>query len=153
VKSGWITVYQSDQHGTAALAALIAMSLLVILGAGLVTLSSTESIISAGFRDGTAAQYLAEAGVQHAIVKLKTDAAFVANSNTTTISANNTITSSTLNSGTPTAGTYQVFVTGTGNDRTIIARGTVNKAKRQLVVTLALPANSSGATIQSWSNK
>jgi hypothetical protein len=89
-------------------------------------LTSSESNISANFRDGIAAQYLAEAGVQHAIVKLKTDTSFVTATQVSTIAAANTLNSSAAKNSGATAGSYTVTVTGAGNVRKIISTGTVN---------------------------
>lgn len=129
--------------GSAGIMALIVLPLLMALGTALVILTSSESNISANFRDGIAAQYLAEAGVQHAIVKLKTDTSFVTATQVSTIAAANTLNSSAAKNSGATAGTYTVTVTGSGNVRKIISIGTVNKAKRQVVVNITLPSGNS----------
>lgn len=126
-------------QGSAGIMALIALSLVMALGSFVVMLASSESNISANFRDGIAAQYLAEAGVQDAIVKLKTDTGFAAATQVSTISSANTVNSSTVKNSGPTSGTYTATVTGVGNTRKIISIGTVNQAKRQIVVRITLP--------------
>lgn len=123
------------QKGSAGLTALFIMLLLAIIGGAYVTITSTEVSTAANFRDGIAAQYLAEAGVQDAIVKLKNNANGIAASTKTTPSS---FTSSLKNKDSPTKGTYTVTITGNGNQRTITSIATVNKAKRQLVVTVTL---------------
>lgn len=129
-------------QGSAGIMALIVLSLVMALGSFVVMLASSESNISANFRDGIAAQYLAEAGVQHAIVKLKTDTGFAAATQVSTISSANTVNSSTVKNSGPTSGIYTATVTGAGNTRKIISIGTVNRAKRQIVVHITLPSGS-----------
>ncbi|MEN6413520.1 MAG: hypothetical protein ABFC84_12325 [Veillonellales bacterium] len=129
-----------EQQGSAGIMALVVLPLLLALGAALVMLTSSESNISANFRDGIAAQYLAEAGVQHAVVKLKTDTGFVAATQVPAAATANTLNSAAAKNSGATAGTYTVTVTGSGNSRKIISTGTVNKAKRQVVVNITLPS-------------
>ncbi|WP_425060710.1 hypothetical protein SCACP_14530 [Sporomusa carbonis] len=50
--------------------AIVAMAVLGIIGGAFVFLSSSEAVMAANFRDGTAAQYLAEAGARRGIVEL-----------------------------------------------------------------------------------
>ena len=135
----------AQERGSVAIMAIIVMTLLLVLGGAYITLSSTEVDISTDYRNGVAAQYLAEAGVQEAIVKLKTETDFVTKTgNTTGI----TTTSATQNEGTPTAGSYKVTVTGSGTTRTITSTGTVGSgrtaAKRQIILNVMPP--SSGAS-------
>ncbi|MEN6566022.1 MAG: hypothetical protein ABFC57_06950 [Veillonellales bacterium] len=132
-----------EQQGSAGIMALVVLPLLLALGAALVMLTSSESNISANFRDGIAAQYLAEAGVQHAVVKLKTDTGFVAATKVSAVATANTLNSAAAKNSGATAGTYTVTVTGSGNTRKIISTGTVNKAKRQVVVNITLPSGGS----------
>jgi len=121
--------------GEVSIVAMIVMIMLIVIVTASHLLSITELDTSKSFRDGIAAQYLTESGVQHAIVKLKTDQVFLNNTNTNQLSTANTLTSSPHTSST---GSYKVYVTGSGSNRTIISIGQVNKAKRQLVVSVNL---------------
>ena len=56
--------------GSAALATLVALSILLCLGGVLARLEKTENNSTINFRDGIAAQCLAEAGLRRAIVVL-----------------------------------------------------------------------------------
>jgi hypothetical protein len=60
------------QNGIALLCALMVTALLGTLGAGLVLLSTMESLISANHRDGMDALYSADAGVERAMGDLRT---------------------------------------------------------------------------------
>jgi len=126
-----------SQRGSAALLGLIMMMLLGSMGATLLMLSKTDVQIATNQRDGLAAQYLAEAGIQHAIVKLKTDHEFVSQTGMT----QHIITSESLGI-LPSVGRYTVQ-TGpqvtNPNIRLIIATGIVNQAQRQIVATITMP--------------
>lgn len=128
------------EQGSASIVAIIVMTLLIALGGAFITLSSTEVEISKDYRNGVAAQYLAEAGVHWAIVKLKTDAVFVTSTGNAT---GVTVTSATKNTGTPTAGNYIVKVAGSGTTRTITSTGIVGTgrtaAKRQSILNVTPP--------------
>lgn len=50
------------QQGSAGILAMISMALLGVLGTAYVAMSSSEVSTGAQYRDGVAAQYLAEAG-------------------------------------------------------------------------------------------
>ncbi|GBG54879.1 hypothetical protein SPFL3102_01252 [Sporomusaceae bacterium FL31] len=121
--------------GEVSIVAMIVMIMLIVIVTASHLLSITELDTSKNFRDGIAAQYLTESGVQHAIVKLKTDQIFLNNTNTNQLSAVNTLTSSQHTSS---IGSYKVYVTGSGSSRTIISIGQVDKAKRQLVISVNL---------------
>ena len=56
--------------GSAMVATVVALSILLWLGAMLARLMQTETDSAVSFRDGIAAQYLAEAGVRRALVVL-----------------------------------------------------------------------------------
>ena len=58
------------ERGSAAVAALIALSLFVFLGMALARLLQTETAATINFREGIAAQCIAEAGLRRAIVVL-----------------------------------------------------------------------------------
>lgn len=134
-----------QEHGSASIMASIVMILLLALGGAFITLSSTEVDISKDYRNGVAAQYLAEAGVQWAIVKLKTEPDFVTRTGNVT---GVTTTSATKNEGTTTAGNYTVTVAGDGATRTITSTGIVGSgrtaAKRQVILNVSLPTGESG---------
>jgi Tfp pilus assembly protein PilX len=55
------------QRGSAGLAALFAMALLLIIGGTMLGVSTNEVKIAAGYRDGIAAQHAAEAGAKRAL--------------------------------------------------------------------------------------
>jgi len=103
----------------------------------LLMLSNTDLQIASNHRDGIGAQYLAEAGIQYGVSKLKTDAEFISQTETEI-----NITTSPLGA-LPTAGSYTVQ---TGPDpkfnntktRQIIATGMVNQAKRQVIANITL---------------
>lgn len=123
------------QAGSAGLLALLMMTLLLVLGGALIALSSTEMDISRDYRNGIAAEYLAEAGVQWAIVKLKLKNDFVT-------LPGNSFTSQQKNSGTATAGTFTVEVSNSWNVYTIKATGIVgnnDKNARRLNVLKVTP--------------
>lgn len=59
-----------DRSGSAAVACLVSLSLLVCMGGVLARLMKTESDSTLNFREGIAAQCIAEAGLNRAIVVL-----------------------------------------------------------------------------------
>ena len=65
------------RQGSAGILALISMALLGVLGMAYVAMSSSEVSTGAQYRDGVAAQYLAEAGGRWAAIQLKNKALFV----------------------------------------------------------------------------
>jgi len=131
-----------SQRGSATLLALIMTVLLGAMGATLLMLSMTDLQIANNHRDGIAAQYLAEAGIQYAIAKLKTDHEFVSQTETIKI-----VTTSQSHATLPTAGSYTVQ-TGpnpdfaNANTRLITATGMVNQANRQVIAQITLPIQS-----------
>lgn len=143
-----------SQRGSAALLGIMMMMLLGSLGATLLMLGKTDIQIAANHRDGIAAQYLAEAGVQYVIVKLKTDLNFVSQTKT-----NIQVTTSESLGKIPTVGRYTVQAgpdssVTTTNTRLIIATGIVNQAKRQVVAKITLPMTSTEESpfIIIWNN-
>lgn len=130
------------QRGSAAILGLIMMMLLGSMGATLLMLSKTDLQIATNHRDGIAAQYLAEAGIQYAVAKLKTDLDFVSQTESKKLS-----TTSVSLGAMPTTGNYTVQ---TGPDpeinntkiRLITATGIVNQAKRQINAQITLPMQS-----------
>ncbi|MPM29712.1 hypothetical protein SDC9_76252 [bioreactor metagenome] len=125
----------NTQQGSAGIYALLCMILLTIIGGAFITMTSTEVLTAANYRDGVAAQYLAEAGVQDAIVKLKTNDNGIVDSTKTQLKKFPTV---IKNDNSATQGMYSVTIIGNGNLRTITSTGTVNSAKRQLIVTVQL---------------
>jgi len=134
----------AQQDGSAAILAIFVMVLLSSLGAAFIVLSSTEIKTSTNFRDGVAAQCLAEAGAKRAMLKLSQDSAWMPFPSLLV-----------ENLGTmPTAGHYEVAVTNTGSGKkTITSIGIVNKARRQIVLVLSIGSVPSTAiTVISWNN-
>lgn len=127
-----------NERGYIAIFALIMMLLLSSLGATLLLLSKTNIQISTSHRDGIIAQYLAEAGIQDAIVKLKTNPELVKQTKTGnyTITVQPTIL-------VPGKGKYKVQIgpntqTTDTNIRLLTAIGTMNQATRQVVANVTL---------------
>ena len=120
---------------------MISMALLGVLGTAFVTLSSSEVSTGAQYRDGVAAQYMAEAGGRWAAIQLKNKVSAV-------VDASNTDLGVTYNSGVigtaPTAGSYNVIIrrnpaAPTDSDRRqVVVTGTVGQANRRVVFTVAL---------------
>lgn len=142
------------ERGSVALFGIMMMMLLGAMGATLLALSKTDIQIAINHRDGIAAQYLAEAGIQDAVSKLKTDQDFVIQ----TSLENYTTTSQSLGI-TPTTGSYIVEIgpdstTSNKNNRIIKAIGIVNQATRQVIanVTLAVPTGEGTAVVIIWKN-
>ena len=129
-----------NERGLAAVLALIAMMLLGIMGIGLIVLSKIDIEIAANHRDGVAAQYVAEGGIQWAIVQLKTDPDFVietkAQKNVTTYVIDEN--GSTFASCTVTT-TFKP-TTADENLRVVTSIGSVHKAKRQISTQIRLSA-------------
>lgn len=127
------------QRGAVAILGIIMMMLLASLGATLLMLSKTNIQIAANHRDGIAAQYVAEAGIQYAFTRLETDSDFVLKTETATYM----VTSARLGP-MSTTGKYIVHIgpdpiaTNT-NVRLITATGIVNEAQRQVFGKAILP--------------
>ncbi len=124
----------ADERGSIAILGLIAMMLLGVMGAGMVTLNNVDVAIAANHRDGVAAQYLAEAGAQWAIANLKTDKDFISKTE-----KQKDITTYRIDEKGSTLGSYTVTtefapIMLNKNQRLITSIGTVNKAKRQITV-------------------
>ena len=118
----------TNKRGSVGLLSIIAMVLLGVVGAAYIALSSTEVSSSASYRNGVAAQFLAEAGARRAIVELEKDRTW-----------EKTQTPVKMGSGV-TEGTYDVLVKGavSGDDRTVISKGVVGNATRKIVLKLKL---------------
>lgn len=105
-----------NQGGSASVLALVAILFLGVLGSSFIGLSSTEVNMAANYRDGIAAQYLAEAGARRAIVELSKNPNW-----------------KPVNPYKEGGGKYSITIT-TGTPTTIEAKGIVNKAVRKIVL-------------------
>ncbi|KYZ77075.1 hypothetical protein AXX12_02765 [Anaerosporomusa subterranea] len=126
----------NKQAGSAGILALVILALLGVVGAGMVRRTSTEVDMSANYRNGVAAQYLAESGAREAIAKLTQDAAFVAATRDKTANWTSPVIGSDA-----TSGTYRVTVVGSGNNWTISSTGTVGLANRMVYFTISLASS------------
>lgn len=126
------------ERGSATVMGIVLMLLLACMGAALLLLSKTNLEIAASRRDGIAAQYLAEAGVQIAVIKLKTDPGFILQTET-----KSSIMTRDFDSGAAvknyTVATGPVPGSMNKDERIIISTGTVNKASRQIIANVLLP--------------
>ncbi|WP_371371395.1 hypothetical protein [Sporomusa aerivorans] len=123
----------NQEQGSAGILALINMAVLLVLGGTFITLSVTELDISREYRNGIAAQYLAEAGVQWAIVKLKAKHDYVT-------ASGGSFKSQLKNAGTPTAGIFAVEITGLWNTYKIKSSGIVGDSEKTAARRLAVLA-------------
>jgi|GEM_PF-3646312 len=114
-----------SESGSVAIVALVVMVLLGALGATLIKQSSTRSMTSANYADGIGAQYLAEAGIQHAKAEIVRQN-YPGSVNVTSLT-NQRLTGST--------GSYSVTISFVNNIYTITSIGTVNNARRQVIRT------------------
>ena len=110
------------EQGSVSILSLLVMMLLLAIGGAMITVSSAEVRTAAGFRDGVAAQYVAEAGAKRALYELST--------NNGSLSA--AITDQPIGPSLP--GTYTVSIEQQGINRVITATGKVNNATRQVVM-------------------
>ncbi|MDF2568494.1 MAG: hypothetical protein K0R55_98 [Sporomusa sp.] len=126
----------ANQSGSTALLVLTVMMLLGLLGSALIFLSSTELNMSANYRDGIGALYLAEAGAKRAIVEL---------SNNSNWQPTNPYFEGD--------GSYTLKVTA-GTPVTIEAIGIVNKSVRKVVLKATISTGSGApphsVVINSW---
>lgn len=111
-----------NEQGSVSILSLLVMMLLLAIGGAMVTVSSAEVRTAAGFRDGVAAQYAAEAGAKRALYELST--------NNGALPA--AITDQPIGPNLP--GTYTVSIEQQGINRIITATGKVNNATRQVVM-------------------
>ena len=65
-----------SQAGSVGILAIIVLALLGAVGGGMAARASNELNIASSYRDGIAAQYLAESGVQWAIAQIKANTAY-----------------------------------------------------------------------------
>lgn len=129
----------AKNRGSAGITALIMMTILLSVGTAAIILSSTESTIASGYRDGIAAQYLAEAGALWALTQLKKENSEVI-TNIQTTGEYKTLSLTSKNSG-ATKGTYQVSIANPEfpqdkGSRVITAVGTVSGSKAARTVGL-----------------
>lgn len=141
----------AKEQGSVAILGLIAMMLLVVMGSGLLILSNADLEIAANHRDGISAQYLAEAGIQWAIIQLKIDANYIIQTGVNNITTTEDLDTKTF---------YGVYQVTTGPDskasnqniRLIRSIGTVNKAKRQITAQILLPTSKIDPLTIIWDN-
>lgn len=160
------------QTGSAGILAVIILAILSVVGAGMVGRTSTEVTMSANYRNGVAAQYLAESGVRWGYLYLETQ---LADSTTrpTILAATNSLTGKTyVNMGQDvtvyfgsgaTAGKVDVTIKLDSKDstntakRVIAALATVGSAKRQVILPVSLITSGGTSTSVSltpgtWTN-
>lgn len=123
-----IASFIKEERGSAGILSVITVLLLSVAGAAYLSLSSSENSSSASYRNGVAAQFLAEAGARQAIVELDKNASWTGVSDVA------------MGSGI-TAGSYTVTVAATGQDRIVVAKGVVGNAARRIKLTLTVPGN------------
>lgn len=112
-----------SETGSVTIVALVVMIVLGALGATLIKQSISRNKVSASYSDGIAAQYLAEAGIQHAKAEIEKQKYFSVID--TTNLRNKTLTGSN--------GTYNVTVSYANGFYTITSTGTVNGAQHQVI--------------------
>lgn len=134
-----------NQMGVGLISSIIILSLSLVLGVCLLKISATGFDISTSFSEGVKAQYIAEAGIKHAIIKLKNDNEFVKETEYKFIlqsSKNDFI-----------KGEYVVYISGNENRRTVLSIGKVNKSKRKISVVIDLPtATNNEFKVTNWNN-
>lgn len=143
-----------SEQGSIAVVSMVIMMLLSAMGATLLALSQTEAEIAVNHRDGIAAQYAAEAGIQEAVVRLKTDLDFVSQTGEKAYHA------AVKSLGTrPADGSYTVEIEPDvqgvmQNSRKITAVGRVNEAKRRVIayITLPMPTDEENSYKMIWKN-
>lgn len=105
-----------NRQGSASIVALVAMLFLGVLGSAFIAVSSTEVNMAANYRDGIAAQYLAEAGARRSIVELSKNPNW-----------------KPVNPYKEGSGNYSLTIIA-GTPTIIEAKGVVNNAVRKIVV-------------------
>ncbi|SDE84290.1 pilus assembly PilX N-terminal domain-containing protein [Sporomusa acidovorans] len=117
----------TSQRGAAALMAILVMTLLLVIGSGLARLSLTDVGTAGNYRDGLAAQYLAEAGAKRALSEIRRSETGEWPGETREFDMGNY----------EVKANYEVKpVVNQGMYRIITAIGTVNRATRTVVVTV-----------------
>ncbi|MBP2631117.1 MAG: hypothetical protein H6Q70_1745 [Firmicutes bacterium] len=134
-----------NQTGLGLISSMIILSVILLLGSCLLKISATGFDIATSFSEGVKAQYIAEAGIKHAIIKLKNDSEFVKETE------NKAILQSSKNDFTE--GQYKVYINGDENQRTVLSIGKVNNSRRKLSVVINLPnATNNEFKIINWNN-
>ena len=131
------------RRGSAAVAAVISLTILLCVGGMVARLMKTEIDSTINFRDGIAAQYLAEAGLRRALVVLYKSGDLGSAGLTENLVRDSF------------SGNYSVVTTTNGSDLRVNAVGTVGNAKRTASVLVHVPALGDplfDLTIISWSN-
>ncbi len=129
-------------RGSATMAALLSLSILLCLGGILARLGKIESDSTINFRDGIAAQCIAEAGLRRALVVLY--------KNGTADGLMETITRDSF------AGSYRIVTSGEGTNLRVRSAGTVGSAKRSASALISMTMQSTPGepltelTILSW---
>lgn len=133
----------NNERGMITILGLIMILLLILMGTTLLMLSTTNLQIATSHQEGLTAQYLAEAGIQSAITKLKTNGDFVSQ----TEKEDQVITADFFSTLAITS-SYKVQIgpdpKSTNKDlRLVIATGMVNHAQRRIIahITLAKATN------------
>jgi len=131
-----------EQKGSAGVLAVIMSALLLLVGGGYLAIAKTERATAASYRDGIAAQYLAEAGLQDAVAQLKADTAGTGIRDASkSATGTPSVVSGIINSG-PTSGTYSWTVKKSAADtdrtRTVTSVGAVGSSKRTIIATVTL---------------
>ena len=132
------------RRGSAAVVALVSLSLLVCMGTVLARLMKIEADATQNFREGIAAQSIAEAGLRRAIVVLYN------NGNPHGLAETITRNDST--------GNYQVATSTEGSDLRVRATGKVGSARRSISALVSVVLTSANdqpfteLTILSWDN-
>jgi Tfp pilus assembly protein PilX len=132
------------ERGSAAIMALVVITVLLTVGSGLMTRSRTESEIMSNYTDGVSAQYLAEAGIQHARAEVIVQ------------EYNENIDNSKLRNISLGNGSYDAVVTLVDRFHySVISTGRVNNASRKLeaVMEKQLPPTEDGLRIIRCINK
>lgn len=134
-----------NQKGIGLISSMIILSLILLLGNCMLKLSMTGLEIATSFSEGVKAQYIAEAGIKHAIIKLKNDRDFVKETENKTVLHSS---KEDFNQG-----EYTVYINGTNNQRTVLSVGKVKKSKRKLSVIINLPTITNNEfQVTNWNN-
>jgi type II secretory pathway component PulK len=134
----------TDTRGSAVIAAILSLAILTCMGGALAPLMRTETDSSINFRDGIAAQYIAEAGLRRALVVL------YKNGNPQGLSE--TITRDFYK------GSYQVLTSAEGTALRVRSTGKVGGAGRSVSALVSILLDTtpdqpfSEITILSWDN-
>ena len=129
-----------SRSGSATIATVVALTLLLWMGGMLARLVKTENDMSINFRDGIAAQYVAEAGLRRALVVL-----YNSNSPTGLNGLYENISRSGL------AGSYRVTSTAEGSAQRVRSIGQVGSAKRSVSVLVEISLESApGLPLTEW---